>query len=350
MTESLKDIFSAKQEYSTKFVDKYNRLLSYSIDRDDFSEPVVSEELIKNGFSPTYPDGKKFAVVLSHDIDLLYWNRKKKQVIKNIAKSLYSNDKNLMINSCKSIFKDTIYPEYQIENIIEIEEKYKAKSTFFFLAVDKNNSAYNYDISKQKRVLQLVKETGNELGLHGSYVAYNNFEQLFDEKKRLEDACGYEIKGYRNHNLNFDIKTTWSILEKAGFEYDATFGLADRVGFRNGMCHPFRPYDLTNNKFYNLIEFPLHVMDVSMFQYMKLSYNQSFEVFKKIVEKVEKNRGVLSFLWHNTNMSGEMLEFYRQCLEYLLKRNAYFETHTAIFDIYMKNSYFDDIQKIVDKL
>ena len=346
MQETIKDIFTSKQEYSTNNLDRFNRVLSYSINRDDFFKPVVSEALIRNGFNPVYPNGKKFAVVLSHDIDLLYINKSKEQAIKNSFKGIIKKDYKLFSNSLKSIRRNTIWPECQVENILEIEKKYGAKSTFFFIAVDKNNSAYNYNISEQKEILKLIKDTGNEVGLHGSYIAYNNYEQLISEKNRLEDACGYELKGYRNHNLNFDIKTTWSILEKAGFEYDATYGLADRVGFRNGMCHPFKPYDLMNKRYYDLVEFPLHIMDVSMFNYMNLSYEQSFEMFKRIVDQVEINKGVLSFLWHNTRFSGDNLVFYQQCLQYLTDGNAYFYTYQELDKYFKEKNYYKSIKKL----
>ena len=49
--------------------------------------------------------------------------------------------------------------------------------------------------------------------------------------------------GYRNHYLRFKLPETWKYLADAGFEYDTTLGYSNALGYRNGMCHPFRPYD-----------------------------------------------------------------------------------------------------------
>jgi len=345
MKEDLYNIYTSKQEYSPMLKDKFDRILSYSIQRDSFFDPAVSKYISDKGLKPVYPDNKNFAVVLSHDIDLLYINKSKSQAIKNVAKSVLKNDDTLLRNSFKSIIHKTIFPEYQISNILDLEKKHKAKSTFFFLALDNKNSSFNYEIGEQKDVLKEIIESGNEIALHGSYEAYSNIDLINREKTRLENAAEKEVVGYRNHNLNFDIRTTFSLLEKANFKYDATFGLADRAGFRNGMCHPFNPFDLPSGTFYKLVSMPLHVMDVSLFKYMNLNFKQAFDLFQIISKKVKDTNGVLSFLWHNNYMVGEMKEFYEECLSFLEAEGAYFDTHQNILKLYQEQGLFEKIKE-----
>jgi len=86
---------------------------------------------------------------------------------------------------------------------------------------------------------------------------------------KLEKVLGKKIVGYRNHYLKFKVPETWGLPKEAGFKYDTTLGYADCVGFRNGMCHPFKPFDLNINSYINILEIPLIIMDRTLFDYMK---------------------------------------------------------------------------------
>jgi len=348
MRESIFEIYSSKQEYAKVLRDRFDRILSYSIERSNFKKPVVSDYLVKNGFKPIYPNGKKFAVALSHDIDVLYINVNLLKSSKNLINGFIRMDANLLSKSLMFFRKKKkILADYDVSKLIELNEKYCAKSSFYFLAVDKNNIAYNYSINNLKSLFKLIEDSENEIGLHGSYSAYNDIDQLTREKQELEYALDRTGLGYRNHNLNFDVRTTWSILEESGLKYDTTYGLADHVGFRNGMCHPFQPYDFEGKRFYNILEIPLHCMDVTLFKYMKLSFTTAFELFTRLVAEVEKVNGVFTFLWHNTNMTGEMREFYEKCLNHLAKRNAWITSSINIYHWWRENDYSSQINEIL---
>jgi len=67
--EELWDLFTKKEEYTPLILDQYKRF-PYCLSRHkNIFKPLVSEFLIQNGLSPEYPDGKKFAVCLTHDIE-----------------------------------------------------------------------------------------------------------------------------------------------------------------------------------------------------------------------------------------------------------------------------------------
>ena len=64
------DLFTRKEEYKSINVDKYGRFLSKKSHNQDILYPHVSEYLIKKGkLKFQYPENKKFAVVLTHDVD-----------------------------------------------------------------------------------------------------------------------------------------------------------------------------------------------------------------------------------------------------------------------------------------
>jgi hypothetical protein len=140
------------------------------------------------------------------------------------------------------------------------------------------------------------------------------------------------------------------VLSSAGFEYDATFCYADMIGFRNGMCHPFRPFNLNTNKEIDLLEIPLNIMDETMGEkYMRLDTARAFEATKYLIDTVEKYRGVLTILWHNTHLLDEKTsqvmmfdkdmnkKFYEKILDYSCKKNAWITSGEEIWKQWTRN-------------
>jgi peptidoglycan/xylan/chitin deacetylase (PgdA/CDA1 family) len=120
------------------------------------------------------------------------------------------------------------------------------------------------------------------------------------EKKILEDIIGKKIVGYRNQYLKFKIPDTWEMLSEAGFKYDTTFGYADCAGFRNGMCHPFKPFNLNTGKEIDILEIPLVIMDCTLLRdYMRLDFERAWKLTKLLINRVEQYNGVITILWHN---------------------------------------------------
>ena len=194
-------------------------------------------------------------------------------------------------------------PDLDLGRIMEVEREHGVSSTFFFLAVEQASRDYSYTVGALSDLLKEIVDSGHEVGLHGSRSAYNNLEVLREEKKALESALGRPVTGYRNHYLAFDIPLTWKLLEETGFEYDSTFGNAERVGFKGGMCKPFRPYDQDIGSLARLVEIPLNIMDCSLFYpYMRLTQRSAWDVTRGLIDTACRHHGVLTINWHNTFM------------------------------------------------
>jgi peptidoglycan/xylan/chitin deacetylase (PgdA/CDA1 family) len=207
---------------------------------------------------------------------------------------------------------------------MELEEKYGAKSTFYFLTLDPGNEDFTFSIEDLEEELSRISDEGWEVGLHGGHEAYNNLSEIKKKKERLEKILGKEVTGYRNHYLRFKTPETWEALADAGFCYDSTFGYHDCAGFRNGMCHPFNPYNLKTGKEIDILELPLATMDTTLFHsQMRLNFEQAWALTERIILTVEQCRGVLTVLWHNTYMQGEYLEFYKKLLKYCSEKGAW---------------------------
>ncbi len=230
-------------------------------------------------------------------------------------------------------------PYWYFRQIIDLEEKYNAKSSFFILSLDKIDLDFNFKVEEIAEELKDIIKKGWEVALHGGHNAYNNLEEIKKQKKRLEDVIEKDIIGYRNHFLRFKVPITWKFLTKAGFKYDSTFGFADCVGFRNGMCHPFKPYNLNENKVIDILELPLVIMDSTLIDYMKLDNFNAWELIKNLIDTVEKYNGVLTVLWHNTYMVYDKLVLYKKILDYCNKKNAWMTSGEDIWSWWNSNKF-----------
>jgi peptidoglycan/xylan/chitin deacetylase (PgdA/CDA1 family) len=223
------------------------------------------------------------------------------------------------------------------KQIMKIEEEFDAKSTFFFL-VSREDFGEGSELNKLVDEINFIIDNYWEIGLHSGYFSYDDPHKMASEKKLLEKVSGYKVRGVRNHALRFSIPKTWEILSQL-FEYDSTFGYADHVGFRNGMCHPFKPCT-PDGKIIDIWEIPLTVMDTTFIKYMDADAREAFEWVKLLTRKVEKVKGVITLLWHNTTFDelvyGEYARMYRGLLRYFKARGAWLTNCGELYDYWVE--------------
>ena len=328
--KELWNLFTKAEEYNFFTSDKHDRFRYYLSQHRNIFEPQVSKFLIENGYKVSYPENKKFAVCLTHDVDVVYLP--KLPTLFDSYKALFKGQ----IKSSNILFRSLINKKYNpwwnIKEIIQLEKKYNAKSSFFFLTSNKNEIDFNFNIEDLEPELKYIIDNGCEVGLHGGIGEYNNLEKIKEKKMRLEKILDKKVVGYRNHYLKFRTPDTWEVLHKAGFTYDTTFGYADCAGFRNGMCHPFKPFNLKTEREIDILEIPLIIMDCTLFDYMDLEINEAWKIIKLLTDTVEQYNGVITILWHNTYMVGENYRLYEKILSYCAKRNAWCTTCNSIAD------------------
>ena len=334
--KELFDLFTRREEYSSLLLDRYQRFPYYLSRYRNILEPEVSKFLIENGLKVEYPDGKKFAVCLTHDIDAVNFPR---------FFGIYNAAISLIHGRIKNALKMPFYkinknwnPWWNFKEIMALEEKYGAKSSFYFLALNKEDLDSNYKIEDLEHEIGDIADNGWEVGLHGGHEAYYNLDEIKKEKKRLEKVIGRKVIGYRNHCLKFKVPATWELLSKADFKYDSTFGYADCVAFRNGMCHPFKPFNLDTNKEIDILEIPLTIMDCTLFEYMKLDIDEAWKLTKALISTVERYNGIITILWYNTYMFDEKLNFYKLILKYCNEKNAWMTSGEEIWKLWNENN------------
>ena len=332
------DIFSRKEEYNPVIKDKLNRF-SYAASKDrDIFEPRVSRFLTESGFTIEYPDRAEFAVCLSHDIDWIYKESWRKGL--DSFRSLKSMNLSQSLQDILDL-QSRKKPYCNVEQIVELEERYGASSTFYFLALKSQDMDFSYDVADLAGEFEFLHEHGAEIGLHGGHDAYNSMDALSEEKKRLEKVLGKKVLGYRNHFLKFIVPDTWENLCKAGFLHDSTFGYSDCVGFRNGMCHPFMPFNLTTNREIDILEIPLVIHDTTLFEgYMRLDPATAWTLAKDLINKTERNHGVITVLWHNKTFNEPArAQLYEKILDFCTTKKAWMTNAGEIASFWKNNGW-----------
>ena len=105
------------------------------------------------------------------------------------------------------------------------------------------------------------------------------------------------------------------------------------------MCHPFNPYDVNNNRYLDIVEIPLIVMDCSLDNYMGLDIENSWIEVKALIDKVHSIGGVFSLLWHNSYFFGPQLELYKQILSYCNKKNGWLTSCKNLYSWWKKEKH-----------
>ncbi len=315
--------------------------------------PVVDEDYLANGGQkPGWPDGKSFAVSLTHDVDAVSLYSLKQSLRSRKAQLLNGGSAFQKVKSLIGVGIDLASavmhiqqkdPLHCYERWLKAEKECGAHSTFFFWpglsAVTKRHHtdcAYElYDpvvFDNQRctvaEIIQEIDRQGWEIGLHPSWYSFDDADELKRQKESLEKALGHEVVSVRQHYLHYDIRVTPAVHAAAGFKYDSTLGFNDNVGFRFGTSRPWYLYDLKGEKELPIMEIPLIVQDgalLSPTKGMRLDENTAFQYIVQITNAAEKVGGILTLLWHpNHIIKPDWWRLYLRALEYLKKKNALF--------------------------
>ena len=73
-------------------------------------------------------------------------------------------------------------------------------------------------------LIKTMDREGWEIGLHPSWNAHADLDEIIYQKQQLENVLGHSIQSVRQHFLKYDPLHTYSIQSLAGFKYDSTMG------------------------------------------------------------------------------------------------------------------------------
>lgn len=158
--EDLWELFTKKEEYDPILLDKYGRFPYYLSSQRNVFDPEVSDFLIKNGLNPEYPEGRKFAVCLTHDIDFVCPGilNTAARTVKALKRGQFAQASVLPF----SRINKTWSPLWNFRQIMELEGNYEAKSTFYFLTLDPGNEDFTFSIEELEGELGHISDDGWE--------------------------------------------------------------------------------------------------------------------------------------------------------------------------------------------
>jgi hypothetical protein len=287
-----------------------------------------------------WPEGKTFAVCLTHDVDEI---KKTYQWISRPLRFLAKGDFNGFKGQVNSFIQKIrgIEPYYTYDDIIGIEHDLGVKSTYFILKESGNANLllketwylYGRNRSLQspemRALIQRLKSNGDEVAIHGSYFSYRDPVLLKNETRELEQILNEKVLGTRQHNLNLEIPATWNHQVHSGLKYDTTLGFNETIGFRWGTSFPF--YPSIGEERMQILEIPLIIMDNPL-----LSYDNPEDEWLGITKEVEQFNGVLTLLWHppifNTVEYPDAQEIYIKMNQYCIEKEAWITRAREIYE------------------
>jgi len=187
-----------------------------------------------------------------------------------------------------------------VRKLAEISQRRGLHSAFFWKHSPRTNydSGYSPDDRRIQAVIEELRRSNFEIGVHPGYDTFHRRESLTQEIERLKRSLGENYPGGRQHYLRWSPQT-WLDWEACGLRYDSSVGFADHFGFRAGTAYPFRPWCWSENRALNLIELPLVLMDCTPVSYMKLELRSGLEKIRTLIQRVQATGGVFTLLWHN---------------------------------------------------
>ncbi len=238
-----------------------------------FARLVAARPALANEAMPRWPDGKRWAVVLTHDTDAVRIGALA-EMATNVGKALLRRDP-VSIEMIQLGLKHgravTGNPLWGFPLWRDFERARGMRSAHYLFASmpgrkrDLNDCKSSVlDPATDWALLRSMADEGWEFGLHPPIGAKDDIDVFLWCKRALEAKLGRPIVGLRHHYWALDWRRphlTYRKHENVGFRYDASIAWRDSTGFRAGTALPFRPFDPGRARPLDLIVLPTSLMD-----------------------------------------------------------------------------------------
>ncbi len=281
----------------------------------DFLEDHERRWLDATGFSvrkARWPGGARYAACLTHDVDNIErpWSH-----VAERRERFSTRDYWLARLGIISLYNN-------LSRVADMESRRGLRSSFYLLSS-------NYDLSRLSKELSTMKTDGWEIGLHGDFGTHDSEQMMKEAAERFEKGTGIRPVGLREHYLQFAYPQTWEIARSAGFRYDSTVGNRDQLGFRLGLCVPFRPPGRDWSAM-DLLELPLVLMDTTLWGYLKRTEEEGLNDFRAMKNGVARVNGLFTLLWHQESVRMRGGRIYGKLLDELRADGCFIASGDAI--------------------
>jgi hypothetical protein len=253
---------------------------------------------------PRWPNGKRAAVAISHDVDypeVIRWLEPARIVARQGARGLGPA---LGVLSGKRT-------HWHFANWQALEREYGARSAFYFVARQGSLVEYAtgtpdtfYDVASPRftNVMRELVGQGWEVGLHASYRANEDRARFAAEKRKIEAACGQPIAGNRHHYWHMnpsDVEETLLMHEQVGFEYDSSLTHDRYLGWRRGLSTPFYPFHQKERRELRTLQLPVAWMDAQVFVHTSPSDDERRALLNTLIDRAAEDGGTFVINIHD---------------------------------------------------
>lgn len=257
---------------SPKDWDKYDMLQEskHFLVRYQLYERPVLDHLVYCFFEALNlnPQKKATAFQLSHDIDSI-WKLPSLYRLARAEVRLFLDKKPLLMG--KLVQQYWKVKTQQIKDPFDVfdwflNDNESVKKVMYLMAGGQTRYENFYSIHHPyvKDIIQKAKDLNYTIGLHPSYLTWNNPSMMVEELNTLERVVGHSIQHSRQHFLHCSFPDTFDILAQAGIKNDSTLGYQNLIGFRCGTGFDFYLYNFKTESPYPILETPMVVMDCAL--------------------------------------------------------------------------------------
>ncbi|MBV8552868.1 MAG: polysaccharide deacetylase family protein [Acidobacteriaceae bacterium] len=347
--ETLNPIRDTWGNWDWQYCASQRKGLTYVPHVDQLLRSALSRR-VRGSNATMWPANKKFALVLTHDVDMVSESAISLCGLRQCAacelvkpNSLLRKSLSLSRMSARYMsqaFRDRLDDcLWHYEDWLKVEESYGFRSTFYFFPSPVKKPAqwdciyqfpdivrFNGKRMTVREMMQSIHRAGWEIGVHGSYRSAFDGEVMKREKGCIEDALGSRVTSVRQHYLHYDVRITPTLQGEAGLTTDSTQGFNRSIGFRAGTSFPYWCWDHVHQNPLRVLEIPLHIMDGSLFHPAALEYDEEFAVRHalQLMDAVEAVGGCLTLLWHAEYLNRpKYRNSYKRLLDEAAQRGAW---------------------------
>jgi hypothetical protein len=261
--------------------------------------PIVDEyrlylfNLLKTKDPATTIRETKARFIYTHDLDK--FSKPKKEAVITELKNLLR----FRWSAVPGLWQLFYGPDNPADTFDWLNTLERGRGIYFLMNQSEDGQKIDSEFVQAK--LKKLQKYGYQFGLHW------NQESL--------ECSPYNLN--RNHFLRLE-QDTWDHLVQMGIKTDFTLGYADQLGFRAGTCRPFKVFSLNQEKELDLTEYPLTIMDVTLYSYLRLSPGKAWKEFIYYLDTIIKYQGVFTLLWHNFSFDElRWRKFYQNMVNYV---------------------------------
>jgi hypothetical protein len=257
-----------------------------------------------------WPEGHRWAAVVTHDLDVVDWWPLFPLV--RMAQLGMKGSWDLAGRVGRAARRSTNRDPVTrgVHALLQLEAHHGIRATWFVICSDPTirsmlagDSTYRPDGAAARRILTALAHAGHEIGLHGSFATAEDGKPMVAQRRSLMRLTSSPVEGTRQHFLRMHPGQTQRLMVEAGFEYDASWGFADRNGFRLGVADILPAWDAERAAVMPLDIVPLMWMDRALSKYAGVEEpGRWIEDARELARECRAAEGAWVGLWHPNTM------------------------------------------------